>query len=122
MKLVEGVYRIKQVEARLQEISVISTEFKTKTREIAETIQGQLTWLETNKEILEIAPVKSPKRLQLKYDLMNIGNRSTERLIEEIEKTSNKCEEFYKKVLITHNKCHTSSAKRLQEFLAHENT
>ena len=28
--------------------------------------------------------------------------------------------EFYKKVLTTHNKCQTSSTKRLQEFPAHE--
>ena len=43
VKLVEEVYRIKQVESRLQEISVIATEFKTMTQEIAETIQWQLT-------------------------------------------------------------------------------
>ena len=43
MKLAEEVYGIKQVEAILQEILVISTEFKTKTREIAEALQGQLT-------------------------------------------------------------------------------
>ena len=63
VKLAEEVYRIKQVESRLQEISVISIEFKTRTQEIAETIKGQLTWLETNKEILENAPMKSPERL-----------------------------------------------------------
>ena len=51
MKLKEEVYQIKQVEAKLQEISMISTEFKARTQEIAETIQGQLTWLETNKDL-----------------------------------------------------------------------
>ena len=35
VKLEEEVYRIKQVESRLQEISVISIEFKTKIQEIA---------------------------------------------------------------------------------------
>ena len=60
VKLAEEFYRIKKVEAILQEISVISTEFKMNSQEIAETIQGQLTWLETNKELPENAPMKSP--------------------------------------------------------------
>ena len=38
-KLVEEVFKIKQVEARLQEISIVATEFKAKTRDIEETIQ-----------------------------------------------------------------------------------
>ena len=43
VNLTEEVYGIKKVEARLQEISVISTEFKTRTEEITETIEGKLT-------------------------------------------------------------------------------
>ena len=49
VKLAEEVFKIKQVEDRLQEISVVATEFKAKTQDIAETIQSQLNWLETNK-------------------------------------------------------------------------
>ena len=39
VKLIEEIFKIKQVEARLQEISVVATEFKEKTHENAETIQ-----------------------------------------------------------------------------------
>ena len=97
----------------------MATKFKEKTQEIAETLQGQLTWLETNKEHPENAPVKIPKRLQIECDIVNFNSRATERLIEAVEKTTEKCAEFYKKVL-TFNKCLTSSAQRLQEFPAHE--
>ena len=38
VKLAEEVYRIKQAEAGLQETSMISTKFKMRTKEIAETI------------------------------------------------------------------------------------
>ena len=38
LKLVEEFYKIKQPEVILQEISVISTKFKARTQEIAETI------------------------------------------------------------------------------------
>ena len=34
-----------------------------------------------------------------------------------VGKTLDKCMEFYKRVLTTHNRSHTSTTKRLQEFL-----
>ena len=48
LKLAEEVYKIKKADIILEEISVISTDFRTRTEGIAEFIQGQLTWLETN--------------------------------------------------------------------------
>ena len=84
---------------------MISVEFKTKTQEIAETIQGQLTWLETNKELPENAPRKSPERLQIEYDIMNFSSEAAVRLTVAIEKTLDRCTEFYKKMLTTHNRC-----------------
>ena len=62
-----------------------------------------MNWLEENKKPPENAPMKSPKRLQLNYDLINFTNIVVERLIDVVEKTSNKCGELYKKVLKTHN-------------------
>ena len=49
--------------------------------------------------------MKNPERLQLEYDLMNFSSQAAERLIDVVEKTIDKCMEFYKKVLTTHNKC-----------------
>ena len=40
VKLIEEVFKMKQVEARLEEISVVVVEFKDKTHEIAKNIQG----------------------------------------------------------------------------------
>ena len=51
---------------------------------------------------------------------MNFNSNATERLIDAVEKTSEKCRELYNKVLITRNKFQTSSTKRLQEFPTHE--
>ena len=59
LKLAKEVYKSKQEETILQDISVISTEFRMRTLEVAEIIQGQLTWIETNAEFLEIFPQKS---------------------------------------------------------------
>ena len=57
------VFKVKQVEDRLQEISARATEFKDKTQDIVEFIQGRLTWLEMTKEPLEKTPVKTPEIL-----------------------------------------------------------
>ena len=84
---------------------MISTEFKARTQEIAETIQGQLTRLETNKELSENTPMKSPERLQIEYDIINFSRKDTERLIVVVDKSIEKCTEFYKKVLTIHNRC-----------------
>ena len=62
--------------------------------------------------------MKSPERLQIEYDIINFSNKVAERLIVAVMKSMEKCTEFYKKVLTTHNRCHTSSAKRMQDFPA----
>ena len=76
--------------------------------------------METNKELLKSVPVKIPERLQIEYDIMNFSSKVVERLIVEVELTMHKCMEFYKKVLTTHSRCQTSSARRLQEFPTQE--
>ena len=85
------VFKVKQVEYRLQEISATTTEFKDKTQDIVEFIQGRLTWLEKTKELLENAPIKALKILQLEYELIGFNNRATEKLIEVVHKTIDKC-------------------------------
>ena len=120
VQIAEEVFKIRQVEDRLQEISTVATTFKERTQDIVEILQGQLTWLETNTVHLENMPEKCPKKLQIECDIVNFSNRAVERWIEAVGKTTNKCAEFFRKMLITHNKCLTPSAKRLQEFLEHE--
>ena len=116
VKIVGDDYRIKKVEARLQEISVISTEFKARTHEILETIQGQLTWLETNKEFPENAHMKSPERLHIEYDTINFSNKIVERLIVVVKNSIEKCTQFYKKMHQVHNKCQLSSVTKVNGF------
>ena len=67
----------------MQEISTVATTFKDRTQEIVETLEGQLTWLETNTE--------HPEKLQIEYDIVNFSSRVVERLMEAVEKTTNKC-------------------------------
>ena len=76
--------------------------------------------METTKEIPKNTPVKDLERLHLEYELIGFSNKAVEKLIEEVKKTIEKCSEFYKNVLTTHNKCYTSSKRRLDVLLTHE--
>ena len=76
--------------------------------------------METTKEPPENTPVKAPERLQLEYELIGFNNRAVEKLIEAVHNTIEKCKDFSKKVLTTHNRCQTSSKRRLDKLPPHE--
>ena len=83
-------------------------------------MQGQLNWLETNAELLENAPQKSTKNLKIEYELMDFSSKVVARLTAVVGKTLDKCMDFYKRVLTTHNRSQTSMANRLEEFPCQE--
>ena len=120
LQITEEVFKVKQIEDRLQEIMNTIAKFRDTTQEIIEVIQGILAWLETNQEQQENTPIKASERLQLEYELIGFSKRVAEKLIEAVQKTVDKCREFSKKVLATYNRFQTSSKKRLDELPAHE--
>ena len=69
----------------------MDTTFKDRTQEIAEILQGQMTWLERNTEHPENTPVKFLEKLQIEYDIVNFSSRAAERLMEAVENTIDKC-------------------------------
>ena len=78
-----------------------------------EILQGRLNWLETSKETPANASIKDFERVKLEYELIEFGNKTAQELIRAAQKTKGICTEFCRKVLITHNRCQTSSKKRL---------
>ena len=63
VQIAEEVLKVRKIEARLEEISVIATQFKDKTQNVMEIIQGRSTWLETTKEPPTNTPVKDSERM-----------------------------------------------------------
>ena len=76
--------------------------------------------METTKERPTNTLVKDCERVNLEYDLIGFGNKDAEKLIEAAHRTKDQCMEFCEKVLATHNRCQTSSKKRLDKLSAHE--
>ena len=48
--------------------------------------------------------------------LLNFSNKSTTSLSTKIEKNIEKCNEFYKKMCSTHNKCQAAATNQVQDF------
>ena len=120
VQIAEEVLKVRKVEARLEEISVIASQFKEKTQNVMEIIQGRLAWLETTKDPPANTPARDSERIQLEYELIGFGNKTAKKLLEAVKKTKDQCMEFCEKVLATHNRCQTSSKKRLDELPSHE--
>ena len=120
IQIADEVLNFRHVKVQLEEISAIASQFKDKTQNVMEIIQGRLPWLETTKEPPVNTLVKDSERMQLEYELMGFGNKVAEKLIEAVKKTKDQFMEFCEKVLTTHNMCQTSSKKRLYGLPAHE--
>ena len=101
LQIAEEVLKVQEVEARLEEISGIASQFKHKTQGIMEILQRRLTWLETTKYPLENGPIKDFERVRLEYELIGFGNKAAEELITTYQRTKGVCTQFCRKVLTT---------------------
>ena len=108
------------MEARLEEISGIASQFKDKTQGIMEILQGNLTWLETTKEPTANAQIKDSERVKLECDLIEFGNKVSKELEKAVQMTKGVYRKFCRKVLTTYNHFQTSAKKRLDELPEHE--
>ena len=85
----------------MQEISAISIDYRTRSLEVAENIQGQLTWIETNAAFPEHFPLKTTESLRIEFKLLHFGSKAAMRLTVGVEKTLERCTDFYKRMLTT---------------------
>ena len=65
LQIANEMLKVRQAEARLEEIVSTASHFIDKTQGILEILQGRLTWLETTKEPPANAPIKDSERVKL---------------------------------------------------------
>ena len=70
---------------------------------MVELVKNQLAWIETHSTFLANMPQKSAGSLKMELAILNFGCRTTVRLNTTIEKTMEKCAEFYKGIHLVHN-------------------
>ena len=103
LNLAEEMYKVKQMEDRLKEIRLSSTQFRRRLSDVVELVKNKLAWIGTHSTFPANMPQKYVGRLKMEVAILNFGCRTTVRLNTSIEKTIEKCVEFYKGIHLVHN-------------------
>ena len=73
LQMVEEIFKVQQIDIRLEEIVNTASYFLDRTQDILETLQGRMTWVEANKEFPADISVKDLEMLNLEYDLVEFA-------------------------------------------------
>ena len=87
---------------------------------MAELVQSQLTWIRANLTFPTSMPQKTARSLKMELAILNFGSKLTVSLNTTIDKNLEKCNEFYKRMCSTHNKCQVSADTQVQDFAARD--
>ena len=79
-----------------------------------------MTWVESNKESPTYIFVKDQETIKQEYELIEFSSNAIEELKKTMKKTQSAYAEFCRRVLLTYNRCQTSTAKILEAFPKHE--
>ena len=99
------MYIIRQIEARLKELALNSSEFQKRLSEVVELVKNQLTWIGSNPMFPANMPQKTTRILKMEVTILNFRCKTPVRLNTAIERTIEKCVEFYKGMCSVHNQC-----------------
>ena len=70
----------------MEEIINTASYFSDRTQDILEALQGQMTWLETNKEPLANIPIKDLEMVKLEYELIEFAGKAEEELVKRVKR------------------------------------
>ena len=76
--------------------------------------------LENNEETLVELPAKDQQALKRDYDLLEFAINTAEDFKKAVKKTKGACTEFFRRLLITYNRCQIEAEQRLDAFPDHD--
>ena len=90
---------------RLEEILETSSYFVDRSQDILEVLTGRMARLEVNEETPVDLPSKDQQALRQDYDLLEFAINTDEEFKKAVKKTKGACAEFFRRLLITYNRC-----------------
>ena len=75
--------------------------------------------MENNEENPAELPSKDQQALKRDYKLVEFAINTVEDFKKEVKKTKRLCTEFFRRLLITYNRCQKEAAERLEAFPDH---
>ena len=94
LSLAGEMYRVKQIEDRLKELELNSTQFRRRLLDVVELVKNQLAWIKSHSTFPANMPQKSAGSLKMEVAILNFGCRTAVKLNTAIEKNIDKCVEF----------------------------
>ena len=85
LQMMEKRFKVQQIDIRLEEIVNTTSYFLDRTQDILETLQGRMTWVETNKESPADTPIQDLEMIKLDYELIEYASNVAEELKKDSE-------------------------------------
>ena len=111
--------RVLQVDNWLEEILETSSYFVDRSQDILEVLTGRMVRLEANEETPACLPSKDQQALRKDYDLLEFAINTAEEFKKAVKKTKGACAEFFRRLLITYNRCQVEAEQRMDTFPDH---
>ena len=97
--------KVLQVDSRLEEILETSSYFADRSQDILEVLTARMERLENNEETPAELPSKDTQALKMDYDLLEFAINTAEDFKKSVKKMKGACTEFFRRLLITYNRC-----------------
>ena len=101
----------------MEEILETSSYFVDRSQDILEVLIGRMARLEATEETSADLPSKDQQALRQDYDLLEFSINTTEEFKKVVKKTKGACAEFFRRLLITYNRCQVEAEQRMDAFL-----
>ena len=76
-----------------------------RSQDVLEVLTARMARLENNEETLAELPSKDTQALKWDYDLLEFAINTAEDFKKSVKKTKGACTEFFRRLLITYNRC-----------------
>ena len=96
---------MQQVDSRLEEILETSSYFVDRSQDVLEVLTARMARLENKEETPAELPSKDTQTLKRGYGLLKFAINTAEDFKKSVKKTKGACIEFFRRLLITYNRC-----------------
>ena len=98
-------YRLLQIDGRLEEILETTSYFVDRSQDVLEVLTARMARMESDEETAVELPSKDKQALKQDYDLIEFAINTAEDFKKAVKKTKGAFMEFFRRVLITYNRC-----------------
>ena len=103
----------------MEEILETSSYFVDRSQDVLEVLTARMARLENNEEYPTELPAKDQQALMRDYDLLEFAINTVEDFKKAVKKMKGACTKFFRRLLITYNRCQIEVEQRLDAFSDH---